>query len=81
MRGAQDGDPAFGATCHSMITSSGAELLERASRTGAIRPGVAIVDLLKLANAIAMATEREPDGAAEAGRLLTLALNGVHQVT
>jgi AcrR family transcriptional regulator len=81
MRGAHDGDPAFGATCHSMITSSGGELLERASRAGAIRPGVAIVDLLTLANAIAMATEREPDGAAEAGRLLTLALDGVHPVS
>jgi AcrR family transcriptional regulator len=81
MRGARDGDPAFGATCHSMIKSSGGELLERAREAGAIRPGVAIVDLLKLANAIAMATEREPHGAAEADRLLTLALNGVHPVT
>jgi AcrR family transcriptional regulator len=81
MRGARDGDPAFGATCHSMITSSGGELLERARQARAIRPGVAIVELLKLANAIAMATEREPDGAAEADRLLTLAINGVHPVT
>jgi hypothetical protein len=64
-----------------MITSSGGKLLERARQARAIRPGVAIVELLKLANAIAMASEREPDGAAEADRLLTLAINGVHPVT
>lgn len=81
MRGTRDGDTAFGATCHSMITSSGRELLDRAREARTVRTDIAIVDLLKLANAIAMATEREADGATEADRLLTLAINGVYPAT
>ncbi|KAA2254976.1 TetR/AcrR family transcriptional regulator [Solihabitans fulvus] len=72
------GDPAFGQTCHAMITAAGSELLSRARKARAVRPEVAIVDLLKLASAIALAAEDEPDGAVEADRLLTLALHGVH---
>jgi hypothetical protein len=37
---------------------------------------VAIADLLTLVNAICLAVEHEPDGAAQADRLLTLALTG-----
>ena len=48
---------------------AGRELLERAHEAHTVRPGVAIVDLLKLTNAIAIATEQEPDGAAQADRL------------
>jgi AcrR family transcriptional regulator len=74
------------ALCHkarSLTTDPdpGVALVTWLRQARAIRPGVAIVELLKLANAIAMATEREPDGAAEADRLLTLAINGVHPVT
>ncbi|WP_246063346.1 TetR/AcrR family transcriptional regulator [Nonomuraea longispora] len=78
MRGAHDGDPTLGATCHTMITNAGADLLARACRANAARPDVSIADLLKLVNAICLAVEREPDGAAQADRLLTLALTGVH---
>ncbi|MCK2218759.1 TetR/AcrR family transcriptional regulator [Actinomadura sp. ATCC 31491] len=77
LRGGQDGDPTLGATCHTMITETGADLLARARRAGAVRPEVGVTDLLKLVNAIALAAEGEPDGAAQAERLLTLALDGV----
>lgn len=77
MRGAQDGDPTLGATCHTMIKNAGEDLLTRAREANAVRPDVSITDLLKLVNAISLATEQEPDGAAQADRLLTLALTGV----
>ncbi|MFI9839193.1 TetR/AcrR family transcriptional regulator [Nonomuraea sp. NPDC051941] len=77
MRGAHDGDPALGATCHTMIVSAGDDLLTRARRANAVRADVAIVELLTLVNAICLAVEHEPDGAAQAHRLLDLALTGV----
>ncbi|GGS84146.1 TetR/AcrR family transcriptional regulator [Nonomuraea spiralis] len=78
MRGAHDGDPALGATCHSMITDAGAGLLARAREANAARADVSITDLLKLVNAICLAVEQEPDAGAQAERLLGLALTGVH---
>ncbi|WP_431896898.1 TetR/AcrR family transcriptional regulator [Nonomuraea sp. bgisy101] len=77
LRGSLQGDPTLGATCHALITSAGARLLARAGEAGAVRADVTIADLLTLVNAIALATEQEPDGAAQADRLLDLALNGV----
>lgn len=77
MRGAQDGDPTLGDTCHAMIVNAGGELLARARRARAVRPEVTITQLLKLVSAISLATEREPDGAAEADQLLALAIDGV----
>jgi AcrR family transcriptional regulator len=78
MRGAYDGDPAFGGTCHTMITNAGAGLLAGARHANVVRPDVSITDLLMLVNAICLAVEQEPDSAAQADRLLTLALTGVH---
>ncbi|MFG1687142.1 TetR/AcrR family transcriptional regulator [Nonomuraea sp. NPDC049269] len=78
IRGAHEGDPAWGATCHTMIVNAGDELLASARRAGAVRPDIAIADLLKLVNAISLAVEQEPDGTAEADRLLALAIDGVH---
>ncbi|HVW44718.1 MAG TPA: TetR/AcrR family transcriptional regulator [Amycolatopsis sp.] len=74
LRGAHE---SFGTTCHAMITDAGRELLERAHEAEAIRPGVEIVDLLTLANAIALATEQEPNAGARAEQLLDLAIYGV----
>ncbi|MGW6500581.1 TetR/AcrR family transcriptional regulator [Nonomuraea angiospora] len=78
MRGAHDGDPTLGSTCHTMITNAGADLLAHAREANAARPDVSITDLLKLVNAICLAVEQEPDGATQADRLLALALTGVH---
>ncbi|GAA2096678.1 TetR/AcrR family transcriptional regulator [Kitasatospora saccharophila] len=81
LRGAQeggDGDPAFGADCHTMITDAGRDLLARAAATGTVRPDVPVARLLTLVSAIATATESTPDGPVEARHLLTLALTGIH---
>ncbi|MEV0415261.1 helix-turn-helix domain-containing protein [Streptomyces sp. NPDC050448] len=77
MRGARDGEPTLGSTCHAMIVSAGDQLLTRAREAHAVRPEVTITQLLKLVGAIALATEQEPDGPAEADRLLALAIDGV----
>jgi len=70
-------DPTLGKTCHDMITDAGDALLACARAAGVVRPGITIGELLKLVSAIALATEREPDGAAEADRLLAIAIHGV----
>ncbi|WP_242427762.1 TetR/AcrR family transcriptional regulator [Streptomyces sp. Root431] len=73
----RDADPALGETCHDMITTAGDALLARARAAGAVRPGVTVTRLLKLVGAIALATERDADGPAEAELLLRLAIDGV----
>ncbi|WP_068921562.1 TetR/AcrR family transcriptional regulator [Planobispora rosea] len=78
VHGASGGDPALGATCHTMILNAGEELLAQARRAGAVRSDVSIADLLTLVSAISQTTEGDPGGAVRAGRLLDLALNGVH---
>ena len=48
--------------------------MRRAVREGALAPDVTIADLLTLITGIALATEHHPDPAAEANRLLDLAV-------
>jgi len=55
---------------HGAIHTAGATLLARAQQSGAVRPDVGVADLLKLANAIAVA----PEGA---DRLLSLVMDGL----
>ncbi|MFD8423532.1 TetR/AcrR family transcriptional regulator [Streptomyces sp. NPDC059466] len=52
-------------------------LLHRASRAGAVAPEVTTADLVSLVTGLALATERHPDPAAEANRLLALAVQGI----
>ncbi|MGG8410223.1 TetR/AcrR family transcriptional regulator [Streptomyces sp. 12297] len=73
----QDGDPALGESCHDMITTAGDALLSRAQAADLVRPGITITQLLKLVGAIALATEHDVDGRAEADLLLTIAIDGV----
>ncbi|MFK0258573.1 TetR/AcrR family transcriptional regulator [Streptomyces sp. NPDC090445] len=73
----RDGDPGLGETCHDMITAAGDALLARAQTAGAVRAGITIAPLLKLVGAIALATEQETDGPAEASLLLSIAIDGV----
>lgn len=77
MHGAHGGDPTLGNTCHTMIINAGDQLLARARQVDAVRPEVTTTQLLKLVSAISLATEKEPDGPAEADRLLALAIDGV----
>jgi hypothetical protein len=61
-----------------MLIDAGGELLRRAQAAGSVRPEVSIIDLLTLVNAVSLATEGMPDGAAEAARLVTIAIDGIH---
>jgi AcrR family transcriptional regulator len=54
-------------------------LLERAQRAGAIRAEIDPRDLLRLTNAIGVASERTPDPAAYADRMLTLLFDGLRR--
>jgi AcrR family transcriptional regulator len=75
--GAADGDPEFGRGCHALITAAGMELLDRAQAAGAARTDVAITELLTLVSAVALATETGSAPAADADRLVRLALEGL----
>jgi AcrR family transcriptional regulator len=69
--------PESDGTCEAMFTAAGGALITRAHEAGAVRPEVSIVDLLTLANAVSLAAEGSPDAAAEAARLVTLAIEGI----
>jgi len=73
----RDTDPSLGETCHDMITHAGDALLARARAADAVRPEMTITQLLKLVGAIALATEQDIDGPAEADLLLAIAIDGV----
>jgi AcrR family transcriptional regulator len=62
---------------HEMIEMTGAPLLDRAKASGAIRPDLELMDLIRLANAVAIAGEQAPDGAELSNRLLLLAVDGL----
>jgi len=64
-------------SCKPRMVAAGAALLARAQQAGAVRPGLDISDLLRLVYAIALATEKAPDGAGQAERLLALMLDGL----
>jgi AcrR family transcriptional regulator len=67
-----------GPSCHQVVSDAGDELLDLAREAGTVRPDVSIVDLLMLVNALSLAAEQVPDGAAEVDRLITLAIGGIH---
>jgi AcrR family transcriptional regulator len=69
--------PELGSSAHAVIGSTGAALLDRARQAGAIRPAVAVADVLQLVNAIAIATEHSPEPAEQAERLLALVVDGL----
>ncbi|AXG81310.1 TetR/AcrR family transcriptional regulator [Streptomyces paludis] len=62
--------------CSTKMTEAAEPLLRNAARAGAVAPGVTAADLLTLITGIALATEHHPDPAAEAHRLLGLAMEG-----
>jgi AcrR family transcriptional regulator len=63
-------------SCQAM-SAVAAALLARAQRAGSVRPDADASDLLRLVNAIVLATERTPDGCARAERLLALVVDGL----
>jgi AcrR family transcriptional regulator len=70
-------DDENGAPACAPLRDLGAQLLERAQAAGAVRAGTDFDDLLRLVNAISMATEDAPDREAQADRLFTLMMNGL----
>jgi AcrR family transcriptional regulator len=56
----------------------GARLLARAQEAGRVRADAEIDDLVRLVNAIALATEDAPDREAQADRLFALMMDGVY---
>ncbi len=59
------------------VSEAAAALLARAQEAGAVRRDVDSTSLLRLVDGIALATERAPNSAAEADRLLTLVIDGL----
>ncbi|WP_246249722.1 TetR/AcrR family transcriptional regulator [Actinomadura litoris] len=72
------GHDACGASVHDKIVRAGGQVLARAREAGVVRADIVIMDLLMLVTGICLITERRPDGAAEADRLLDIALGGIH---
>ncbi len=64
------------ASCRAMKTAWEA-LLVRAQQAGEVRPDADAMDLLKLAHAIAWATDQAPDGRNQADRLLAVVMDGL----
>lgn len=75
--GAAGAEAAHVNACSTKLTDAGDPLLLRATRDGAVTPGVTVADLLTLIAGIALATEHHTDPAAEADRLLGLTMTGV----
>jgi AcrR family transcriptional regulator len=65
------------AQSHAVMVRTGSALLADAQAVGAIRPDVALMDLLRLAGAIGAAAENSPEGPALSERLLRIAIDGV----
>ncbi|WP_370414548.1 TetR/AcrR family transcriptional regulator [Streptomyces fradiae] len=65
------------AECGEPLRAAGDRLLTRARTAGAVRTGVPIEDLTKLAHAIALAAERSPEDPELADRLLDLTVRGL----
>src|SRR5436190_10208932 len=63
------------AQCHTMINATGGELLDRATRAGAVRDDITLGDVLKMAKAFAHAAETSPEGPALAERLIGLSMD------
>ena len=61
----------------SQVTDAGEPLVRRAIGAGAVPAGVTSADLLALVTGVVLATERHRNPAAEANRLLALALRGI----
>ncbi|MFE9811959.1 TetR/AcrR family transcriptional regulator [Streptomyces sp. NPDC005548] len=63
--------------CSARLGGAVDPLLHRAAQADAVAPDVTTADLISLVTGIALATERHPDPAAEASRLLALTVRGV----
>jgi len=77
MNSALDRESGLVATWHAELFEVGAALLARARRSGVVVADADEVDVLKMVGAIAWAAQGTTGGSAQAGRLLTLLMNGL----
>lgn len=63
--------------CHEAIEAVGVALVGRAQQARDVRSDVVPGDLLRLANAVALATQHEANAADQAGRMLAIVLEGI----
>jgi AcrR family transcriptional regulator len=63
--------------CSARLGGAVDPLLQRAARAGAVAPKVTTADLISLVTGLALVAEHHPDPAAEANRLLALAVGGI----
>ncbi|MGH2600730.1 MAG: TetR/AcrR family transcriptional regulator [Dehalococcoidia bacterium] len=74
-----DGETGLSSSC-TLMSAAAEALLVRAQQSGVVRADADIASVLRLANAIALATLDAPDRAAQSERLLSLVLDGLrHQ--
>jgi len=78
MNSALDRGNGLVSTWHAELFEVGAALLERARESGAVTADADNADVLKMVGAIAWAAQDTPDSQAQADRLLTLLMNGLH---
>ena len=77
LMGGMDKRPELISSCRAALLETGEALLARAQESGAVRPDASVSDLVRLVSAIASATERAPDDASQADRLLALVMDGL----
>lgn len=65
--------------CRETMVAAATSLLDRAQMAGAIDGHITAGQVLKLANAVALASEGEPDQERQADELLTVVLNGIRR--
>lgn len=73
LKAALHGERADATWCRDLVHDAAAQLLTRAQRTGAVRPDVTAIQVLKLAYGI----EHEPDADRQAEQLLSLVMTGL----
>nr|WP_052477775.1 hypothetical protein [Kibdelosporangium sp. MJ126-NF4]CEL13919.1 Transcriptional regulator, TetR family [Kibdelosporangium sp. MJ126-NF4]CTQ88286.1 Transcriptional regulator, TetR family [Kibdelosporangium sp. MJ126-NF4] len=64
-------------SCHTMMYDAATQVLDRAKASGVVRAEVNALDLLKLVNGVAMASEQDPDDPGLPDRLLAMVLDGL----
>ncbi|CAM3424428.1 TetR/AcrR family transcriptional regulator [Kibdelosporangium persicum] len=77
MSALRSGGSALAQSCHTMVYDAAGQLLARAKAEGAVRADVDVLDLLKLVNGIALASEQDPDDPGLPDRLLVLLTRGL----
>ena len=77
MNSALDREHGLVSAWHAELFDVGAALLDRARQSGVVVAEADETDVLKMVGAIAWAAHDTPDSSAQAGRLLTLLLNGL----